>query len=230
MYRQFSALFRSSAHTAAETIIDANAVTILRQHIRDSALNITKSRHAVATAMALHEQEISHHQRLVAQIKDLEARAEEAITAKKMDLAREAAEAIAHLENERDTSVAAQERFSTQIGELKSQLRAAQAKLRDLQRREKLAVATERTHKIHASAPTRTFSSLSDAEQTLDRLENRQNKKDLVHKAELQLQQEGNQSSVKERLAAAGCGKPVQSSADAVLARLQASAKKPAKQ
>ena len=73
MLKQFFALVRGRAYEAARPV-DRNALTILRQQIRDCAAAIDAARKAVAIAIAQNEQEIEQYKKLVARIDDLESR------------------------------------------------------------------------------------------------------------------------------------------------------------
>ena len=68
--------------------------------------------------------------------------------------------------------------------------------------------------------PGSTLSALKDAEETLLRLRTRQKQIDATAAAMAEMEQSGDPAAVSEKLAAAGCGAPLRSSADAVLERL----------
>ncbi len=226
MFKQFFALFRGHAYESAERVVDQNALVILRQQIRDCANAIAAARKAVAVAIAQNEQENKQHQSLVARIKDLEARTIIALEQGNDDLAREAAEAIAILEAERDTSEAAQKTCSAEIDRLKRVVQKSEARLRDLQRGQRIAAATEKTQRLREATPNSGLSALKDAEATLARLRERQQHIDATNAAMDDMDQTSDPASISEKLAAAGCGAPIRSSADDVLARLAKKAKK----
>ena len=187
MYKQVITLLRGSAHEVVEQFTDANALPILRQQIRDSAANIQASKASIAAAMVQYEAELDHHQALMKRIKDLEQRAIAAIEKNEDDLAREAAEILANLEEENQTSLAAQKLFRTQIAELKSQLREAQSILRELKRGERLATASHSTRKLNTRGGASDDTSLAAARETLSRLQARQvdNQRKVAAMAEL---------------------------------------------
>ena len=110
MFKTIATLLRGRTEDAVENFADANALPLLRQQIRESGQAVALSRRAVATAMAAHKQEDERYERLVAQIADLETRAIAAMEKEDGDMAREAAEAIAHLENEKTSSQKARDR------------------------------------------------------------------------------------------------------------------------
>ena len=228
MLKQFFALVRGRSYEAAETVVDRNALVILRQQIRDCADAIAAARRAVAIAIAQNEQEVVQFKKLVARIDDLEKRTIAAIEQGQNELAREAAETIAMLEAERDASSEAQKSFSTEIERLKRIIRVSEMRLRELQRGQRIVAAVDSTQRLRESAPGSSLSALKDAEETLLRLRTRQKQIDATAAAMAEMEQSGDPAAVSEKLAAAGCGAPLRSSADAVLERLAAKMAKPA--
>lgn len=228
MLKQFFALVRGRSYEAAETVVDRNALVILRQQIRDCADAIAAARRAVAIAIAQNEQEVVQFKKLVVRIDDLEKRTIAAIEQGQNELAREAAETIAMLEAERDASSEAQKSFSTEIERLKRIIRVSEMRLRELQRGQRIVAAVDSTQRLRESAPGSSLSALKDAEETLLRLRTRQKQIDATAAAMAEMEQSGDPAAVSEKLAAAGCGAPLRSSADAVLERLAARMAKPA--
>ena len=228
MLKQFFALVRGRSYEAAETVVDRNALVILRQQIRDCADAIAAARRAVAIAIAQNEQEVVQFKKLVVRIDDLEKRTIAAIEQGQNELAREAAETIAMLEAERDASSEAQKSFGTEIERLKRIIRVSEMRLRELQRGQRIVAAVDSTQRLRESAPGSSLSALKDAEETLLRLRTRQKLIDATAAARAAMEQWGDPAAVSEKLAAAGCGAPLRSSADAVLERLTAKMAKPA--
>ena len=228
MLKQFFALVRGRSYEAAEAVVDHNALVILRQQIRDCADAIAAARRAVAIAIAQNEQEVAQFKKLVVRIDDLEKRTIAAIEQGQNELAREAAETIAMLEAERDASSEAQKSFSTEIERLKRIIRVSEMRLRELQRGQRIVAAVDSTQRLRESAPGSSLSALKDAEETLLRLRTRQKQIDATAAAMAEMEQSGDPAAVSEKLAAAGCGAPLRSSADAVLERLAKTMTKPA--
>jgi hypothetical protein len=132
------------------------------------------------------------------------------------------------LEAERAASEDAQKSFGTEIERLKRIVRASEMRLRDLQRGQRIAAATDKTQRLRETAPGSTLSALKDAEETLSRLRVRQKQIDATAAAMAEMEQSGDPAAMSEKLAAAGCGAPLRSSADAVLERLAKTMSKPA--
>ena len=228
MLKQFFALVRGRAYETAERTVDHNALTILRQQIRDCAAAIDAARKAVAIAIAQNDQEIEQHKRLVARIADLETRTIAAIEQGKTALARQAAETIGLLEAERDACEAAQKNFDVEIERMRRIVHASEMRLRELRRGERIAAAADRTQRLRHGAPNSSLSALKDAEETLTRLRLRQKEIDVASAALHEMEHAADPGAIAEKLAAAGCGQPIRSTADDVLARLSARAAKSA--
>ncbi|AHG44409.1 PspA family regulator [Rhizobium leguminosarum bv. trifolii CB782] len=221
MFKLISILLRGRAHDAEEAFADRHAVPLLAQQIRDAAQAIQQARRSVAVAIAQNEQEKSQHATIVARIADLESRATAALAKGNEPLAREAAEAIAFLEAERDASEKAQSQFVGAIDKLKAIVRASEARLQELQRGERLARATQDAQKLNVVVSGPGFATLDDAEETLARLRLRQSQNELTSAALKEMEGATRPAGIIEKLANGGFGPPLHTSADDVLARLK---------
>ncbi|RUM26233.1 PspA/IM30 family protein [Rhizobium vallis] len=221
MFKLISILLRGRAHDAEQAFADRNAVPLLAQQIRDAAQSIQSARRSVAVAIAQNEQEKVQHGAIIARIADLEVRATAALAKSNDGLAREAAEAIAFLEAERDVSEKAQAQFTQAIDKLKGIVRASEARLQELQRGERLARATQEAQKLDVAVAGPGFATLDDAEETLARLRLRQSQNELTAVALKDMEGAIRPAGIIEKLANAGFGAPLRSSADDVLARLK---------
>ena len=221
MFKLISILLRGRAHDAEQVFADCHAVPLLSQQIRDAAQSIQSARRSVAVTIAQNEQEKVQHGTIVARIADLENRATAALAKDNEGLAREAAEAIAYLEAERDASEKAQAQFTQAIDKLKGIVRASEARLQELQRGERLARATQEAQKLDVVVAGPGLATLDDAEETLARLRLRQSQNELTAAALKDMEGAIRPAGIIEKLANAGFGAPLRSSADDVLARLK---------
>ncbi len=224
MLKLFVTLLRGRSQDAAETALDAHALPILRQQLRDCAQGVDGARRSVALVMAYSEREKKAAERIAGQLSDLEARALDALAKGREDLAAEAAGAIAQLEAERDTTARAITTYDAEIARLRRVLADSEARLRDLQRGQRLAIATEQTQRMNRQVPAAASTGLDEAEATLTRLQDRQAEADAVRAAITELSAGTNADAMRDRLAAAGCGAPLRPDAAAVLERLKARA------
>jgi len=222
MFNSILTLIRGRAYDAERAFLDRNAVPLLAQQIRDAAGAIQSARRAVAVAIAQNEQEKTRHVAIAGRIADLESRAVAALQKGSDDLAREAAEAIAQLEVERDASEKAQAQFTRTIGKLKATVHASEARLQQLQRGERLARATEQTQKLDAASNDNSgLITLDEAEETLARLQAYQSRCEIMASTMRDMEATSRQTAIVEKLANAGFGAPLGPSADDVLARLR---------
>ncbi|AQS64254.1 hypothetical protein AGRHK599_LOCUS3974 [Rhizobium rhizogenes] len=221
MFNLIATLLRGKAHAAEQAATDRHAIPLLAQQIREAAQSIQSAQHALAVAIAQNEKERSQHALILSRISDLEERTLAALLKGNDGLALDAADAIAFLEAERTASEQALAQFSGAITKLKATVRLAEGRLKDLQRGERLARATDAAQKVDHAASGVGLATLDDAERTLERLRDRQKQTDTVSAVLKQMEGPSRTAGLIERLAEAGCGAPLRSSADDVLARLR---------
>jgi phage shock protein A len=224
MFKQIVTMVRGKANDAAEAAVDNNALTLLRQQVRDCAQALDAARRAASLAIAQHDQEARGIKKLVEQISRLEARAVDAIRENKVDLAQEAATTMARLEQERDTATLAQLEFSVEIDKLKANARDGERRLRELERGQRLAATAQNTLRLRQTKPGLGLGALADAEQTLARLRGRQVQVEVAEAALSELQIAWCPEGLEQRLIEAGCGPETVSRADQIMARLQITA------
>jgi phage shock protein A len=223
MFKLFRTLLRGHAHAAVEAVEDRNALLILDQQIRDVAAAVAGSRRALAIATAQEEAERRAIERTTARIADLEVRALEALRAGRDDLAAEAAAAIADLENDRQAAETARAEFGGEMARLQRALADAGRRFANLQRGRRVAAAAEAVRRIKSGSPGATsFSTLAEAEATLERLRRKQAEAAAVDEAEDD--RRTGVDAVADRLEEAGFGPATKSTAAAVLERLKARA------
>ncbi|WDZ79189.1 PspA/IM30 family protein (plasmid) [Ensifer adhaerens] len=224
MFKQIVTLIRGRAHEAEEAFGDRHALPILAQQIRDAARGVESARRAVAVAIAQNRLEKESAERLSARIDDLETRAIAALEKGREDLATEAAVSIARLETELQNARQVQAEFTDGIDRLRQAVRQSEMRLAALRRGERLAEARDRTRRLSRDVPGNDLATLSDAEATLARLETRRREAELTAEALVELEDRPDPTALAEKLAAAGCGRPLVTSADDVLGRLRAKA------
>ncbi len=221
MFKQLMTLARGRMTDHSQSLLDANAMALLRQQMRDAAEAVAKSRKAVAVVMAYAEREKATLKRSETQIADLEARALDALGQGRDDLATEAAGAIARLEVESDTTKKAIATYETQINRLKICLSESEACLRSMKQGQHLAEAKEKAQKLNGLMPLGRVNDLKDAASTLRRLQEQQEHAETTATALMELSAGDNAEDLVNRLAADGCGTPLKSDSASVLERLK---------
>jgi phage shock protein A len=225
MFKTVFTLFRGSVAVANEELEDRAALLILDQQMRDAAAAVERSKRSLALAIAGDQQEGRRLEATNARIADLEVRATAALDGGREDLAREAAQAIANLEADRDAAMTARTLFATEIARMKRQVASAEARITELDRGRRIARAAEsvralRRGGIEAVRPYE--STLPEAESTLKRLRERQIEAQAAADALIELDAASGPLATAEKLAEQGFGPRMRSTADDVLARLNA--------
>ncbi|MCP1836174.1 phage shock protein A [Bradyrhizobium sp. USDA 4518] len=225
MFKTVFTLFRGTVAVAEEELQDRTALVILDQQMRDAAAAVDRSKRTLALAIAGDQQEGRRLDATNARIADLEVRASAALNGGREDLAREAAQAIANLEAERDAAMTARALFASEITRLKRHVGTAEARIAELDRGRRLARASEavrslRRSGIEAARPYE--STLPEAEATLKRLRERQMEIQAADEALVEIDAASGPSATAEKLAEQGFGPRMKSTADDVLARLKA--------
>jgi phage shock protein A len=228
MFKTVLTLFRGSVAAAEEELEDRAALLILDQQMRDAAAAVERSKRSLALAIAGDQQEGRRLDATNARIADLEVRATAALDGGREDLAREAAQAIANLEADRDAAMTARALFATEITRLRRHVSSAEARITELDRGRRIARASEavrtlRRGGIEAARPYE--STLPEAERTLRRLRERQLEAQAADEALLELDAASGPLAAAEKLAEQGFGPRLKPTADDVLARLNASRK-----
>lgn len=231
IWKKVGTLFRASAHEPLEQLVDANALRIMEQELRDTEQAMLRAKRELACLMATGKELQRSNQQLSEELAQREQQATEALAKGEAGLAYELAECIAAHENQLQQQRQQAEYLTRQEQNLRQQLRDA-ARIQQQYRREwQLARANRNaeqvlrnlgghTHGLHAH--------LGDLASSLERIQQQQNRFSDVDCALHELQQEENGSALNHRLQQAGISTG-QSNADQVLARLRmANAEAPA--
>ncbi|PXA91633.1 phage shock protein A, partial [Caulobacter sp. D4A] len=100
IWRKLFTLGRAGAHEATSAVVDANAIRILDQEIRDADTAQAKARDNLATLVARRRIQENDVKSLREQVAKYENSARAAVTKGDMDLARQVAQRIADLESD----------------------------------------------------------------------------------------------------------------------------------
>jgi phage shock protein A len=230
MFKTVLTLFRGGVAAAGEELEGRNALLILDQQMRDAASAVDRAKRTLALAIAGDQQEGRRLDATNVRIADLEIRATAALDGGREDLAREAAEQIAALEADRDAAMTARALFASEITRLKRQVSGAEARISELDRGRRIARASEavramRRGGVEAARPYE--STLPEAENTLKRLRERQIEAQAADDALTEIDAASGPLATAEKLAEQGFGPRLKSTADDVLARLNAKRTQP---
>ncbi|TCS16704.1 PspA/IM30 family protein [Caulobacter sp. BK020] len=215
-------LGRAGAHEATAAVVDANALRILDQEIRDADTAQGKARDDMATLVArrrILEKEVAGFRE---QVTKYEASARAAVAKGDMDLARQVAQRIADLEQD----IALKE---PQIGDMRTAedqlhqaITATDRRIETLRREVEVVKVNESVQKAQAAVSARgagAGAALGSAADSLARIKERQAIRGERIKAAGELEDRRTGADLDEKLRLAGI-LPGQSSADDILARL----------
>ena len=213
-------LGRAGAHEAAGAVVDANALRILDQEIRDADRAQGKARDDLAGLVARRRILENEVESFRAQAAKYESSARIAMDKGDMDLARQVAQRIADLE--RDVAMKAPQVADMRAAEddIHKAVAATDRKIEQLRREVEVVKVNESVQKAQATvAASGAGSSLGSAADSLARIRERQMIRGEKIRAAGELEDRRTGADLDEKLRLAGI-MPGQSSADDVLARL----------
>ena len=222
-------LGRAGAHEASSAIVDANALRILDQEIRDADNAQGKARDDMAGLVArrrILEQEV---QSFRAQIEKYMISAKAAMDKGNMDLARQVAQRVADLEQDIALKEPQLVAMKDAEGKIHTTIAATDRKIEQLRREVEVVKVNESVQKAQASVAARgsgAGNSLGSAADSLARIRERQAIRGERINAANELEDMRTGADLDEKLRLAGIG-PGQSSADDILARLSAPKSEP---
>ncbi|PVM77430.1 PspA/IM30 family protein [Caulobacter radicis] len=222
IWRKLFTLGRAGAHEATSAVVDANAIRILDQEIRDADTAQAKARDNLATLVARRRIQENDVKSLREQVAKYENSARAAVTKGDMDLARQVAQRIADIESE----ISLKEPQIGSMREAEDQLHQAIAatdrRIDTLKREVEVVKVNESVQKAQEAVTARgagAGASLGSAADSLARIKERQMVRGEKIKAAGELEDRRTGADLDEKLRVAGI-LPGQSSADDILARL----------
>ena len=229
IFTKLITLFRGTAHEAGAAVVDANALKILDQEIRDADNALGRARDDLATLVARRRMIEKELQNLSDQASRYESSARAALAKGDEALAMEVAQRISELE----TDVTAK---TPQLAEMKSAeermhktIATTQQRVENLRREidvVKVNDSVQRAQAAVASQGAGASARLGSAADSLKRIKERQAIADEKFKAAGELEDRRTGADLDAKLQAAGI-LPGHSSASDVLARLKAPAQEP---
>ena len=222
MLRKLSALFRGTAHDAAQGLVDANALKILDQEIRDADNAQGKARDDLAGLVARRRMAENELASFRDQIGKYESSARTALGQGKTDLAREVASRIAELEGEIATRGPMIEDMKAAEARLRTAIATTDQKIETLRREIDIVKVNESVQRAQTSVALNSAgaqSRIGSAADSLQRIKQRQAVQEEKLRANQELEDKRTGADLDAKLREAGI-LPGHSSADDVLARL----------
>lgn len=224
MLAKLSALFRGTAHDTAQSVVDANALKILDQEIRDADNAQGKARDDLAGLVARRRMAETELKSFQDQIAKYENSARTALERGQNDLALEVAGRIAELETEIGNRGPLIENMKMAEVRLRTAIATTDQKIETLRREIDIVKVNDSVQKAQTSVALQSAgaqSRIGSAADSLQRIKQRQavQEEKLIAGQELEDKRTG--ADLDAKLKAAGI-LPGQSSANDVLARLTA--------
>jgi len=224
MLAKLSALFRGTAHEAGQSVVDANALKILDQEIRDADNAQGKARDDLAGLVARRRMAENEMKSFGDQIGKYESSARTALGQGKTDLAREVATRIAELETEIGNRGPLIENMKSAEARLRTAIATTDQRIETLRREIDIVKVNDSVQKAQTSVALQSAgaqSRIGSAADSLQRIKQRQAINEEKLRAGQELEDKRTGADLDARLKEAGI-LPGHASADDVLARLTA--------
>lgn len=223
MFRIVDTLLRGASARAAEAVEDQFAVELIDQKIRDAQAGFRAAKMTLAGLMQRQKVEGRALEALGTRIADLEDRAAQALEADREGLAREAAGAIADLENERTTRRRTLDALDARVERLRHSLDRANRRIIDLKQGAISARAIDRERRAQRTLGRAIGSGSSHIEEAEALVARVMGADDPFEHDEIlrEIETGLDHSDIAERMAGEGFGKAMKTDADEVLNRLR---------
>ncbi len=223
IWRKVGTLFRASAQEPLEHLVDANALRIMEQELRDTEQAMLRAKRELACLMASGKELQRSNQQLGEALAQREEQASQALEKGEAGLAYELAEWIAAHENQLQQQRQQAEHLRRQETSLRQHLRDAAQSHQQYRRECQLARANRNAEQVLRNLGGHTqglHAQLGDLASSLQRIRQQQHRFSDVDSALRELQQEDDGSALDSRLQRAGISTG-DSDANQVLARLR---------
>lgn len=224
LFNKIITALRGGATEVGEAVVDANATRIFAQEIKDAKNHIQQAKKDLTGVMAKKMQAEREVERIKREITEHEGYATQALSQGKEELAMEVAEKIAALEAELADHQPVLERYTKSADRLKGLIKKSEQLITDHERQLSMVKTTETVQKATAAISdnfNQSNSKLLNAKQSLERIKEKQAEFDDRLTAAEELEAEGSDASLENKLKQAGIGSQA-ASANSVLDRLKA--------
>ncbi len=222
MFNTLKTLITGANARAEEQLRETYSIELITQKIREADANLKAAKLTLASLIQRQRAEQRQVETLEERVRDLMARAGEALEAGREDLARSAAQAVADMENELVVRRQTLDRLDTRILQLRQSVETASRRIADLKQGAIAARATRHEQDIQRRLRRHTGGD-SPAEEAEALIRDVLQRDDPFEQGEILLEIDGelNNTSIADDLADAGFGPRSRSTAADVLSRLK---------
>lgn len=221
MFKTLSTLIVGANARAEDRVRDAFAIELIDQKIREAEASLKAAKATLASLIQRQRSEGAQRTGLQKRIADLTRRATEALEADNEDMAMQAAEAIAQMENELALRDQTCDRLDQKVLRLRASIEAQHRRIIDLKQGAVQARAVRREQDIQMRMGAVSQSSASEeAEELISRVLGRD---DPFEQSQIvaEINRDLNQTGIIDRMADAGFGDATRSTPADVLNRLK---------
>lgn len=223
MFRTLTTLVNGANARAEERVRDHYSIELIDQKIREADASLKAAKFSLASLIQRERSEARQVEALSNRVSDLTSRTKLALADGREDMAMEAASAIAQLENELIVRRTTVERLETRILKLRHSVEGAARRITDLKQGAIAARAAKKEADIqkHLGRHVSQDTAFEEAEELIARVLNRD---DPFEQTQIlrEIDEGLDRSDMTDRLAEAGFGDPLKSTAADVLQRLRA--------
>jgi len=226
MFKTLATLINGANARGEDRVRDAFAIELIDQKIREADNSLKAAKATLASLIQRQRAEENMRKNLQSKVNDLMKRAQAALDDDREDMAQQAAQSVASMENELTVRNNTLERLEQKILRLRTSIEAGHRRIIDLKQGAIQARAVRREQDIQGRmrSTITTTSSAEEAEELIGRV---LGKDDPFEQAEIlsEINEGLSHDGVTNRLADAGYGDATRATADDVLARLKTKAK-----
>ena len=221
MFKTLATLITASNARAEDRVRDAFAIELIDQKIREAEARLKAGKATLASLIQRQRAERSHREALQRRLTDMTVRAEKALKAGDEDMAREAAEAVATMENElmlRDETCA---RLDQKVLRLRGSIESGHRRIVDLKQGAIQARAVRREQEIQMRMGGSPDDATQEAEDLIARVLGRD---DPFERSQIvaEIDRDLSGDTLADRMADKGYGPATRTTAEDVLKRLKA--------
>lgn len=222
MFNTLKTLITGANARAEEQLRETYSIELITQKIREADANLKAAKLTLASLIQRQRAEQRQAETLEERVRDLMARAGEALEAGREDLAQSAAQAVADMENELAVRRQTLDRLDTRILQLRQSVETASRRINDLKQGAIAARATRREQDIQRRLRRHTGGD-SPAEEAEALIRDVLQRDDPFEQGEILREIDGelNNTTIADDLADAGFGPRSRSTAADVLSRLK---------
>ena len=222
MFKTLSTLIAGVNARSEDRVRDAFAIELIDQKIREAETSLKAAKATLASLIQRQRSEERQRDALKGRIKDMMNRAQSALDSGRDELAGEAAQAVAQMENELTIRIETCNRLDQKVIRLRNSIEAGHRRIIDLKQGAIQARAVRREQAIQSKLNSSIghTSNVEEAEELIKRVMGRD---DPFEQSEIlrEIDRDLGHETLQDRMADQGFGPATRTTADDVLARLK---------